>query len=101
VGILIAEHAENALLPHRARTYHPPRRVYIRCSFSPLERLESRVLFAAPALSGVTLINADTDQPIAAFANLTSGAVLDLSKLPTKQPQHPRQRRRRARASGA
>ena len=49
-----------------------------------LEALESRRLLAAPALSGVTLINADTDQPIAAFANLTSGAVLDLSKLPTK-----------------
>ena len=35
-------------------------------------------------MSTLTLINADTDQPIAGFDPLPSGAVLDLSALPTR-----------------
>ena len=50
------------------------------------EALEPRALFATtPSLSGLTLINADTDAPIAAFASLKNGAVLDLATLPTKR----------------
>jgi hypothetical protein len=42
-------------------------------------------MFAAtPSVSGFTLINADADAPIAAFASLKNGAVLDLAKLPTR-----------------
>ena len=50
-----------------------------------LERLESRTLFATPAVTSLTLINADTDQPMAGYPILASGATLDLAKLPTKR----------------
>src|SRR5215210_7622077 len=45
-----------------------------------IEALEARSLFAA-AVSGFTLINADTDRPIATLAD---GAVINLSTLPTR-----------------
>ncbi|HEX8910749.1 MAG TPA: hypothetical protein VF796_00220, partial [Humisphaera sp.] len=35
-----------------------------------------------PAVTSFTLINADTDQPVAGFTTLAAGATLDLSKLP-------------------
>ncbi len=38
---------------------------------------------AAQAVSSVTLINADTNQPIAGYDPLPNGATLDLSTLPT------------------
>jgi hypothetical protein len=55
-----------------------------RISHVGFEAVESRVLFATtPAVTGFTLINADTDQPISGVT-LTDASVLDLSKLPTK-----------------
>ncbi|NQT84028.1 DUF5060 domain-containing protein [bacterium] len=36
-----------------------------------------------PQIAGLTLMNADTDEPIPAFDPLKDGAVLDFSKLPT------------------
>src|SRR5690349_21585039 len=48
------------------------------------EGLERRVLLAAaPAVTSFTLINADTDQPLAGMSTLTEGATLNLSTLPT------------------
>src|SRR6266511_479151 len=38
---------------------------------------------AAPSVSKMTLINADTDKPITGYTTLTSGMTLDLAKLPT------------------
>jgi hypothetical protein len=43
--------------------------------------LEQRVLMAA--VTSFTLIDADTNQPMAGYASLTNGATLDLSSLPT------------------
>jgi hypothetical protein len=39
---------------------------------------------AGQAVTGFALINADTDQPVAGYDPLLSGAVLDLSALPTR-----------------
>jgi hypothetical protein len=61
---------------------HRPRPAHGRAP-AVVESLERRSLFAVPAVTGLTLINADTDQPVAAFTNFTGGAVLDLAKLPT------------------
>lgn len=47
------------------------------------DALERRVLMTA--VTSFTLINADTDQPMAGYSALTNGATLDLSKLPTKR----------------
>lgn len=48
--------------------------------------MEPRLLLAAtPAVMGFTLINADTDQPIASYASLNNGVVLDLAALPTRR----------------
>ena len=52
--------------------------------FEPLERARTAGRDATGADGGFTLINADTDRPIAAFASLTNGAVLNLATLPTK-----------------
>lgn len=38
----------------------------------------------AQEVTGLTLINADTDQPVAGFDPLVDGAVLNLAKLPTR-----------------
>ncbi|UYZ62501.1 right-handed parallel beta-helix repeat-containing protein [Hymenobacter weizhouensis] len=38
-----------------------------------------------PTVTSITLINADTDQPIAAFNPLGDGATLNLAKLPTRR----------------
>jgi N-acetylneuraminic acid mutarotase len=56
-----------------------------------MELLENRVLFAhaaavvvaTPAVTSLTLINADTDLPIAGYDPLLTGTTLDLYKLPT------------------
>jgi hypothetical protein len=39
---------------------------------------------APPPVTALALINADTDQPLAGFADLRSGAVLNLGTLPTR-----------------
>ncbi|MEO0796593.1 MAG: hypothetical protein AAFX93_15595 [Verrucomicrobiota bacterium] len=41
--------------------------------------------FGESAVTSLTLINADTDQPIAAHNPIADGAVLDLAKLPTRK----------------
>jgi ferric-dicitrate binding protein FerR (iron transport regulator) len=46
--------------------------------------LASRPLPARPVVVSFTLINADTEQPIAEFDPLRDGAVLNLSRLPTR-----------------
>ncbi|MDB5294532.1 MAG: polymorphic rane protein, partial [Phycisphaerales bacterium] len=56
----------------------------------PVARVASAVVLAAatpaiPAVTSLTLINADTDQPMVGLTTLTNGATLDLSKLPTKR----------------
>ena len=38
-----------------------------------------------PVVTGLTLINADTDQPVAGFDPIPGGAVLDLAALPTRR----------------
>ena len=48
------------------------------------ETLERRILFAAPSVTGLALINADTDQPVTSMPSLTDGAVIDFSRLPTR-----------------
>jgi hypothetical protein len=40
---------------------------------------------AVPGVTGFTLINADTDQPIAGFNPIQPGATLDLASLPTRR----------------
>lgn len=40
---------------------------------------------AVPAVTSLTLINADTDQPVAGFAPIANGATIDLSALPTRR----------------
>lgn len=65
---------------------HPARSVDLRQGRAACESLEARTLLAAsPGIVGFTLINADTDQPIAAFADLRDGAVLNFSDLPTSR----------------
>jgi parallel beta-helix repeat protein len=49
-----------------------------------IESLESRLLFAAPGVVGFTLINADTNRPVAGYQWLTDGATIDLAALPTR-----------------
>ena len=46
---------------------------------------------SGPAVASLSLINADTNQPISGYSPLASGATLDLATLPTEQAQHPRQ----------
>jgi hypothetical protein len=40
---------------------------------------------AAQTVTGLTLINADTDQPIAGFNPIAANATLDLATLPTRR----------------
>ena len=49
-----------------------------------VDRLEGRVLFATQPVNSLTLINADTDQPIASYNPLVSNVTLDLATLPTR-----------------
>ena len=42
---------------------------------------------AQNSVTSFTLINADTDQPIAAFDPLTDGATLNLTQLPTQKSE--------------
>jgi hypothetical protein len=49
-----------------------------------IDALEPRRLHAVAPVAGFTLMNADTNQPVAAYKRLTNGAVIDLSKLPTR-----------------
>src|SRR5687768_10356813 len=50
-------------------------------SYARFESLESRRYFAA--VTSLTLLNADTDQPVVGLENFVDGAVLDLATLPT------------------
>src|SRR5688572_12586397 len=50
-------------------------------SYTGFESLESRRYFAA--VTSLTLLNADTDQPVTGFENFVDGAVLNLATLPT------------------
>jgi hypothetical protein len=54
-------------------------------SVGPVGPVASAAAAVAPVVTGYTLINADTDQPIAAYTNLAATAVLDLTTLPTKK----------------
>src|SRR5215217_9499882 len=52
-----------------------------------VEHLEGRTLLAKSSTAAVqsfTLIDADTDRPIATFSPLTGGATIDLATLPTR-----------------
>ena len=50
---------------------------------APKAQAQSIVVAAAgPAVTGLTLINADTSQPVPGYDPIPAGAVLDLSKLP-------------------
>jgi hypothetical protein len=49
-----------------------------------VEALEPRAMLAA-SVTGLTLINADTDQPVAGYTGLASGVTLDLSTIGTSR----------------
>ncbi len=48
-----------------------------------LEALENRVMFAAQSITSLTLLNADTGQPIAGFNPMAAGATLNFAALGT------------------
>ena len=50
-----------------------------------MDRLEGRVLFATQPVNSLTLINAQSDQPVSGFVSLDSGDVLNLSTLPSRK----------------
>src|SRR5262245_21903498 len=66
---------------------HPSKTRSRRSARFQVEHPEGRALLAwssTAAVQSFTLINADTDQPVASFSTLNDGATIDLPALPTR-----------------